>query len=166
MWHKDKQQGTTLIETLIAAAFFVVFSLAIYQLYTKVLELSSRIRIKTVATQIASEQIEFIRNLAYSDVGIVSGIPSGVIPATKSVTRNGVTFSVNTTIRNIDLPADGTLGGMPNDMSPADNKLAVIEVVCTSCAQLSFGRVHHSNCTKEFGNRKWKWSFGNKSDRW
>ncbi len=134
MWHKDKQQGTTLIETLIAAAFFVVFSLAIYQLYTKVLELSSRIRIKTVATQIASEQIEFIRNLAYSDVGIVSGIPSGVIPATKSVTRNGVTFSVNTTIRNIDLPADGTLGGMPNDMSPADNKLSVIQVVCTSCA--------------------------------
>lgn len=134
MKYPNKQQGTTLIETLIAAAFFVVFSLAIYQLYAKVVELSSRIRIKTVATQIASEQIEFIRNLAYSDVGIVSGIPSGVVPAVKSVTRNGVSFSVNTIIRNLDLPADGTLGGTPNDMSPADNKLAVIEVVCTSCA--------------------------------
>ncbi|MDQ5931144.1 MAG: hypothetical protein QG674_310, partial [Patescibacteria group bacterium] len=133
MKYGSKQSGTTLIETLVAAAFFVVFSLAIYQLYAKVVELSSRIRTKTVATQIASEQIEFIRNLAYSDVGVVAGIPSGVIPATKSVTRNGVSFSVNTVIRNIDLPADGTLGGVPNDMSPADNKLAVIEVVCTSC---------------------------------
>lgn len=127
------QLGTTLIETLIAAAFFVVFSLAIYGLYAKVVELSSRIRIKTVATQVASEQIEFVRNLQYSDVGIVAGIPSGVVPATKIVTRNNVTFSVNTTIRNIDHPADGTLGGTPNDLSPADNKLVVVEVICTSC---------------------------------
>ncbi len=132
--YNNPQKGTTLIETLIAAAFFVVFSLAIYQLYAKVIDLSARIRIKTVATQVASEQIEFIRNLQYSDVGIVSGIPSGVIPATKSVTRNNVVFAVNTTIRNIDLPADGTLGGTPNDLSPADNKLADVEVVCTSCS--------------------------------
>ncbi len=123
------------METLVAAAFFVIFSLAIYQLYAKVVELSARIRTKTIATQIASEQIEFIRNLQYSNVGIISGIPSGVIPATKNVSRGNVTFSVNTTIRNIDLPADGTLGGTPNDLSPADNKLMVVKVICTSCAQ-------------------------------
>jgi Tfp pilus assembly protein PilE len=128
-----KQKGTTLIETLVAAAFFAVFSIAIYQLYAKVLELSSQIRIKTVATQIASEQIEFVRNLQYVDVGVISGIPSGVVPASKIVIKNGVTFTINTTIRNIDLPADGTLGGTPNDTSPADNKLTVVEVVCTSC---------------------------------
>lgn len=115
-----KQQGTTLIETLIAAAIFVVFSLAIYQLYAKVIELSGRIRIKTIAAQVASEQIEFIRNLQYTDVGTVSGIPSGVVPQSKTVVRNGVTFTIGTTIRNIDLPADGTLGETPNDLSPAD----------------------------------------------
>ncbi|MBP6857927.1 MAG: carboxypeptidase regulatory-like domain-containing protein [Candidatus Pacebacteria bacterium] len=135
MRYKGKQRGTTLMETLVAAAFFVIFSLAIYQLYAKVVELSARIRTKTIATQIASEQIEFIRNLQYSNVGIISGIPSGVIPATKNVSRGNVTFSVNTTIRNIDLPADGTLGGTPNDLSPADNKLMVVKVICTSCAQ-------------------------------
>jgi hypothetical protein len=134
MKYHSAEKGTTLIETLIAAAFFVVFSLAIYQLYAKVATLATRIRIKTIATQVASEQIEFIRNLQYSDVGILSGIPVGVIPATKSVTRNNVTFSVSTVIRNMDLPADGTLGGIPNDLSPADNKLATVEVTCTSCA--------------------------------
>ncbi len=128
-----EQKGTTLIETLVAAAFFVVFSLAIYQLYAKVIELSSTIRTKTIATQVASEQIEFIRNLQYSDVGTISGIPSGIIPQTKSVTRNNMAFSVATTIRNIDLPADGTIGGSPNDLSPADNKLAVVGVTCASC---------------------------------
>lgn len=128
------QKGTTLIETLVAAAVFVVFSVAIYQLYAKLSELSLRIRVKTMATQIASEQIEFIRNLQYSSVGTVNGIPSGVISQSAIVTRNGISFQVDTTIRNIDYPADGTLGGTPNDLSPADNKLVSISVTCTSCA--------------------------------
>lgn len=135
MVRKGTQKGTTLIETLVAAAFFVLFSVAIYQLYAKVIELSSRIRLKTVATQIASEQIEFIRNLQYSDVGLVSGIPPGVVVGTKTVTRNNATFSMVTTIRSIDLPADGTIDGVPDDLSPADNKLAVVEVTCTSCSK-------------------------------
>lgn len=108
--YRKNQAGTTLIETLVAATVFVVFSLAIYQLYSKMVELSVRIRVKTIATQVASEQIEFIRNLQYVDVGTVSGLPSGVVPQTKSVTRSNLTFNVNTTIRNVDLPADGTLG--------------------------------------------------------
>lgn len=128
------QKGTTLIETLVAAAVFVIFSVAIYQLYAKLSELSLRIRVKTMATQIASEQIEFIRNLQYTNIGTVSGIPSGVVPQSATVTRNGISFAVSTTIRNIDYPADGTLGGTPNDLSPADNKLVSISVTCTSCA--------------------------------
>lgn len=132
MFFKE-QKGTTLIETLIAAAVFITFSLAVYQLYGKVVELSNKIRFKTLATQIASEQIEFIRNLQYVDVGIVSGIPNGVVPQTKTVSRNNASFLVTTTIRNIDLPADGTLGGTPNDLSPSDNKLVVVQVDCVSC---------------------------------
>lgn len=130
---RKKEHGTTLIETLIAASFFIIFSLAIYQLYAKMIDLSSRIKIKTMATQIASEQIEFIRNLQYADIGIVSGIPAGVINANKVITKNNITFSISTVIRNLDLPADGTLGGTPNDTSPADNKLVFVEVSCTSC---------------------------------
>lgn len=126
-------KGTTLIETLIAASIFVVFSLAIYQLYAKVVEVSTRIRLTTIATQVAGQQVELIRNLQYSDVGTVSGIPSGVIPQTQTVVRSNVTFLVTTTIRNIDHPADGTLGGIPNDLSPADNKLVSVVVSCTSC---------------------------------
>ena len=128
-----RNKGTTLVETLIAAAVFITFSLAVYQLYAKVVELSNKIRFKTLATQIASEQIEFVRNLQYVDVGTVSGIPSGVVPQTKTVSRNNASFLVTTTIRNIDLSADGTLGGTPNDLSPADNKLVVVQVDCSSC---------------------------------
>jgi hypothetical protein len=128
-----KQKGTTLIETLIAAAIFVVFSIAIYQVYVTIINLSSRIRAKTVATEVVSEQFEFIRNLPYTDVGTVAGIPSGVVVPSQTVTRSGFTFSLGTVIRNIDQPADGTLGGTPNDLSPADNKLIEISATCTNC---------------------------------
>src|SRR5262245_21987833 len=130
---RKSRRGLTLIETLVASGIFVAFSIAIYQLYASVFSLSSTIRIKTMLTEIAGEQFEFIRNLAYSDVGTVGGIPSGIVAQTQSQTRNGITFETDTTIRNIDDPADGTLGGTPSDLSPADNKLVELSVTCTSC---------------------------------
>lgn len=129
------QKGLTLIETLVASAIFVVFSIAIYRLYSTVFTLSSRIRTKTVMTEIAGEQFEFIRNLAYGTVGTVGGIPSGIVTPVQTITRNGSAFTVTTTIRNIDDPADGTLGGTPNDLSPADKKLVEIEVTCAVCKE-------------------------------
>ncbi len=123
----------TLIETLVATAVFLVFSVAIYQLYARVISFSNTVRVRTVATEIANEQFETIRNLQYYDVGTVGGIPTGVIAPSQTVTRNNMTFSVGVTIRNIDQPADGTLGGTPNDLSPADNKLVAVDVACTSC---------------------------------
>ncbi len=130
-----KQSGMTLIESLVATAFFVTFSLAIYQLYAKVVEVSASIRTRTVATQLANEQFELIRNLQYYDVGTVGGIPSGVVDPVQTLTRNNMSFTVTTTIRNVDHPIDGTLGGSPNDLSPADNKLIEVYVACTTCKQ-------------------------------
>lgn len=132
-FHHTRQNGLTLIETLVASAIFVVFSLAIYQLYGTVFSLSSRIRVRTVLTEVAGEQFEFIRNLAYSNIGTVEGIPAGIVEQTQVLTRNGMTIEVQTTIRSIDDPADGTLAGIPGDLSPADKKLVELEVSCTSC---------------------------------
>lgn len=123
----------TLIETLVATAIFLAVAVSVYQLYNTVLNVSRTIRAKTVMTEITSEQIEFIRNLKYSDVGTIGGIPSGVVPQNMTITRNNMTFALDITIRSIDNPADGTLGGIPNDLSPADNKLVEVDAVCTSC---------------------------------
>ncbi|HSE56483.1 MAG TPA: hypothetical protein VLB02_00110 [Candidatus Paceibacterota bacterium] len=129
----QKHAGLTLIETLVATAFFLVFSVAIYQLYAQVVTVSNNIRTRTAATQLANEQFELIRNLQYYDVGTVGGIPSGVIDPDQTITRNGITFTIETTIRNIDHPEDGTLGGSPNDLSPADNKFVEVTIACESC---------------------------------
>ncbi len=130
-----QQKGLTLIETLVASAIFVTLSISIYQLYAGVFSLSAKIRVKTILSEVAGEQFEFIRNLAYSNVGTVAGIPNGIIDPSQTVTKNGLVFEVVTTIRNIDDPADGTLGGIPNDLSPGDKKLVAIEVTCTSCSE-------------------------------
>lgn len=130
---KKKATGFTLVETVIGAALFVVIAISIYQGYLSVLQAVRLSTSKIVAANLANEQFEIIRNLPYSDVGIVGGLPSGKISYEQTLVRDSYTFLVTATIRNIDLPFDGTIGGSPNDLSPADNKLVEVTVNCTTC---------------------------------
>lgn len=131
--HIRPTRGTTLLETLIAVAFFVGVSVAIYGVYQKIASLLATIKVRTVASYIANEQFEIVRNLPYASVGTVGGIPSGVIDPEQTVTRDGITFNVDITVRSIDEAFDGTLGGSPNDTAPADNKLVEVGVSCDNC---------------------------------
>ena len=125
--------GFTLIESLVAVAIFVMVAVGIYQSYTKMMGLVRASRIKVAATALANEQFEIIRNLPYADVGLVAGIPVGKVPPLQTLARSGQSFAVTTVIRNIDDPFDGTLGGAPNDLSPADSKFVQIDIACTTC---------------------------------
>lgn len=110
-----------------------VISLAFYQGYQSVMVLASTSKAKTEAVALANEQIEIIRNLPYSDVGIKNGLPSGKLAHESFQTRGNILFKVTTTIRNIDDPFDGQIGGTPNDTAPADYKLAEVVIDCSSC---------------------------------
>lgn len=128
-------RGFTLVEALTAIAVFALFVLGIYggiQLVFKVV-FNSRVRI--IETALLNEQIESIRNIPFHSVGIINGSPSGVLVRTVTTTRNGIDFTITRTIRNVDDPFDGTIGGNPNDTSPADYKLVQVDVLCTTCAQ-------------------------------
>lgn len=128
-----RRAGFTLVETLVSAAVFAVVAVGIYNAYTAVLTVISSSRAKIVAMDLANEEFEIIRNLPYADVGIMSGIPAGKLNHVQTLTRSGYAFTATTTVRNIDDPFDGTLGGSPNDLSPADNKLVEIEIGCVAC---------------------------------
>jgi hypothetical protein len=127
------QKGFTLVETLVGLAVFMLVAISAYQTFIATLDVVRASRIKLTATALANEQFEIIRNVPYADVGIVGGIPNGKIPHTQELLRDEVSFVVETTIRNIDDPFDGTIGGDPNDLSPADYKLAELEISCPSC---------------------------------
>jgi prepilin-type N-terminal cleavage/methylation domain-containing protein len=135
--HRNKK-GFTLIETLVGAAVFLIVAIAAYGAYTGVFKLASLNQTRMLAVGLADEQFEMIRNLPYSDIGIVNGIPRGVLPASTTVMRGGVNFNVVYTIRDVDLPFDGTFGSTTNnDTAPADNKFVQISIQCPTCQNFS-----------------------------
>ncbi|PIR89444.1 MAG: hypothetical protein COU07_00900 [Candidatus Harrisonbacteria bacterium CG10_big_fil_rev_8_21_14_0_10_40_38] len=130
---KKRLKGLSLLETVIGVALLVVIGLVLYQGFSVVLTLLTSSRQKVAAASIANEQIEVLRNMPYSDVGVVGGVPSGVVPPVQIFYRDNYAFTLTTTIRNVDDPFDGTIGGAPNDTSPADYKLVSLELNCANC---------------------------------
>ena len=130
--NKLENKGFTLVETLVGVAVFLIIAIATYQAYISLFSLINLNQYKIVALNLANEQFEIIRNLSYSDVGIPGGIPDGKIPRIQNLIRSGISFMVTTTIRNIDLPFDGTIAS-GTDPSPADNKVVEIKVECETC---------------------------------
>src|SRR3989344_5837551 len=126
------RQGFTLIESLVGVAAFMIIAVSVYQAYAAVMNASRVSRLKITATALANEQFEIARNLPYDEVGVVGSIPNGKIPRTQNLVRDNTEFMVETTIRNVDDPFDGIIGGSPNDLSPADYKLVQLEISCFS----------------------------------
>ncbi len=128
-----KSKGFSLVETLVAISIFLIVSVAIYSGFTGILKTMTVVRVKGIMTNIANEQFEVVRNLSYQDVGTVLGIPSGIISQSQTINRDGKDFTVETVVRNVDDPFDGTFNGNPHDSSPADMKIIELTISCSSC---------------------------------
>ena len=128
-------RGLSYIETIISVAIFAAVSLMLYTTYSRVLIVARAAQARVNASALADEQFEIARNLPFSLVGTVGGIPPGVMQHVQLLTKGGMIFIATTTVRNIDQPFDGTAGGAPNDLSPADNKLVEIDINCISCVR-------------------------------
>lgn len=130
-------RGFTLIEALVGSFIFLIIALSAYKGLEVLMATVTQARAKAVATLLANEQVEIIRNLPYEEVGILSGIPVGVLPRNQTILRDSFTFDLETTIRNVDDPFDGVIGGNPNDLSPADYKSVDLDIDCTNCKLFS-----------------------------
>jgi prepilin-type N-terminal cleavage/methylation domain-containing protein len=154
--HTSRSKAFTLVEVLVGAAVFLIVALSAYNAYVALFQLINLSQYKILAVNLANEQFEIARNMPYVDVGIVGGIPKGKLSHIQSLVRGGVTFTVTTTVRNLDLPFDGTIGGSPNDLSPADNKLVDITVSCGGCKNMKpislTGQVAPKNLETESSN--------------
>jgi hypothetical protein len=127
------KKGTSLIDFLLSMAIVVMLFGGVYAVYFSIVNAVQNIGTRNAAAAVMANEIETIRNLPYASVGTVGGIPSGVLPQSQTVAYGHYTFTLQTDIRSIDDPFDGTLGGTPNDTSPADYKLASVQATCTSC---------------------------------
>ncbi len=121
----SKQSGFTLIEALVGVLVFGIIATAFYFSINVVIDVSEINRRNTVATNLANEQLELLRNLPYANLGTLNGNPAGNLPAEQNQTVDNITYNIQTYISYIDDPYDGVF---PTDLYSADYKRARIEV--------------------------------------
>ncbi len=125
MKSKKNQKGFSLIEVLVAILLVVVIFTGIIGAFTLTLKITFQSKARISALALASKTMEKMRNLPYSSVGTIGGIPSGVIPQVEQKNLNNIDFIITTSIINIDDAFDGKL---PADSVPADYKRAKVKV--------------------------------------
>jgi len=96
--------GFTLIEAVFAMVLFAGLAAAMAGLLTSAISGNKLSRQRTLADQVAMEQIESIRRLDYDDVGTILGNPPGTVPASSTVNVAGLDATVTVQIRYVDDP--------------------------------------------------------------
>ncbi|MDX9913167.1 MAG: carboxypeptidase-like regulatory domain-containing protein [Candidatus Moranbacteria bacterium] len=124
---KYSPRGVSLIEALILIFIFSVVTMSFYSVFAVGTKYILNSKNKIIATSLANERMEMLRNLAYNNVATIAGIPNGPIDPDETVTVGDKTFRVTTDIRFHDDPDDGVAGGSPNDSVPTDYK--IVEVI-------------------------------------
>ncbi len=120
--------GFGILEVVITTFVIGVVAVGVFSLVTLTLKSSHDGQRRIIATALANETMEMIRNLPYDNVGTVGGLPSGPIAQTQQVSRNGSEYTVAADIRYVDDPYDGTAAGNPSDVLNTDYKQARVEV--------------------------------------
>ena len=125
-----RQQGFSLVEAIIVSALSVLVFVALFAAFQHSLKLSTYSRIKLSALSVANERMEYFRSLPYTDVGTVSGIPSGTIPQNSVISLNGINFQERVLVEYVDDEADG-LGALDSNGIVSDYKRLKLEYTWT-----------------------------------
>ncbi len=120
-------RGISLIEALIVASLVSLFFGGLFSGLVYSLELVRTSKAKLSALSVATDQVEYIRSLAYDSVGTIAGIPPGAIPQVSTTTLNNIDFTVRTLVSYIDDDADG-LGVSDSNSITTDYKQAKVIV--------------------------------------
>jgi hypothetical protein len=109
-----RESGFTLVETLMAAVILLIVATSLAGVLTSAISAHTVSRERTIAEQVANDQVESIRRLPYDSVGVVSGNPPGTVVATRTVNINGLAATVTTQISYVDDPAPSSYATAAN----------------------------------------------------
>ncbi|HWH16526.1 MAG TPA: carboxypeptidase-like regulatory domain-containing protein [Candidatus Paceibacterota bacterium] len=110
-------RGMSLVDVLVGSALILIVFVALLGLLRASLLVSSSAKAKAGATTVATTQLEYLRSLAYDDVGTVGGIPAGSVPQFATTTLNDIPYSVRTFVQYVDDPKDGLAGADSNGIT-------------------------------------------------
>jgi len=88
-------KGFSLIEALIAVIILAIVSVLMVQGVSMARKAYSLNKTKTEASALANQEIEKIRSMAFNDIGIISGDPSGTLELQTVINGFTVTRSVS-----------------------------------------------------------------------
>ena len=114
------------VEVLITAAVVSLIFGGLMAAFQLSLSLVGRAKAEAGALSLAGERMEYLRSLAYEDVGTIEGIPDGPVPQSRSVDLNGVMYTERVLVQYVDAPEDGT-GAEDENGILADYKQAKVE---------------------------------------
>jgi len=126
----EASKGFSLLDVLIGVALLVLVFVGIFGVFKLSIAVIGNGKAKVGAVSLANDRAEFIRSLAYDDVGVVGGIPSGLIPAEETILLNNISYTRRVFVQFVDSPADG-VGGADTNGITADYKVAKVQVLWT-----------------------------------
>ena len=134
---RKSNKGYTLIGAGQRGGFAILTSafLAAYSALAKSVKLA---REKTILSAMASQYLEIVRNLPFSQVGTVHGVPVGSLPDEVSpivITLAPITYKIYYEVTWTDDPAD--LTALTGDAYPTDYKQVKMKVLNTVTGQIT-----------------------------
>lgn len=112
-----RTRGMSLVDVVVGVGLMLVMFLALAGILRASLVLSTIVKAKAAALEIANAQMEYLRGLSYDSIGTVGGIPAGLVPQNASTTVDGIGYNVRTYVQYYDDPADGTGAGDTNSVT-------------------------------------------------
>lgn len=122
------QRGQGLIEAILGLAILLILFHAFASLIIAAYDLLGNTRTQTTARHLAGARLEEARNMPYESVGAQGGIPPGNLPQLETVNRNGLDYTIRTSVVYIDDPFDQLA---PDDSFPTDYKRVRVDVSWT-----------------------------------
>ncbi|MCB0881655.1 MAG: prepilin-type N-terminal cleavage/methylation domain-containing protein [Thermoleophilia bacterium] len=101
------QGGFSFIEVLIGIMILGIVAGGVLMGFSASQAQTARAKMDTIASKIASGELETVRAMEYDDVGNPGGNPDGTIPATSNQTVNDITYRVDTDVAYVDDPTPG-----------------------------------------------------------
>lgn len=122
---RAKQGGFGLLDVLLAASILLFVIASLSPLFAFGIQTLQNNSYRSIAQEIASNELEKIKALPYDDIGVINGNPPGTVEAYSSVERNNHLFQIARRITWYDDPSDGVF---PEDYDPRDLKQVRVTV--------------------------------------
>lgn len=145
----EENAGFTIIEILVASVVLAIIAVAALSTYTTLQSTAIIAKHKSIATELATNQIEKLKGLPYDNLAVAGGsiVHASPLPNSESIAINSYTYTVKTSINYIDDAFDGC-GNYANetikqqlcrnypapatapatDLNPADYKIVNVKV--------------------------------------